>query len=80
VNHLPKFHLNRTVNELENAVLQKLHKPEMKSLVPGGIKPTHGGSYCTKITKNNVFAQYSHRLKESSLLPGDSSQKNPELG
>jgi len=28
VNHLPKFHLNWTVNKSENAVLRKLHKLE----------------------------------------------------
>jgi len=28
MDHLSKFHLNQTVNELGNAVLQKLRKPE----------------------------------------------------
>jgi len=28
LNHLPKFHINRTVNETENAVLRKLREPE----------------------------------------------------
>ena len=33
VNHLPKFHLNRTVNESGNTILQKLRKLE-KFVVP----------------------------------------------
>ena len=28
MDHLSKFHINRTVNELGNAVLRKLRKPE----------------------------------------------------
>jgi len=28
VKHLPKFHLNRTVNKAGNAILQKLRRPE----------------------------------------------------
>jgi len=37
MNLLSKFHLNRTVNELGNAILQKLCKPE-KFVAPSAQK------------------------------------------
>ena len=61
--HLPKFHLNRTVNESENAVLQKLRKLEklvapsarISSLEPGSTKLLLGGSCSAKIRKTTFF-------------------------
>jgi len=44
-------------------------------VAPSGIKPAPGGTCCSKSTKNSIFAQYSHRLTESPLPTGGSSQK-----
>jgi len=59
VKHLPKFHLNRTVNEAGNAVLWKLRRLE-KSVAPGGMKLASGGCCSTKSTKNSVFRESEH--------------------
>jgi len=52
VKNLPKFHLNQTVNESENAILRKLRRlgklvarsARISSLAPGGTKLPPGGS------------------------------------
>jgi len=88
--HLSKFHLNRTVNESGNIVLQKLHRlekcclPMTKSFLRA--KQHHKPSawrwdttawrfLLRKNTKNSVITQCSCRLAKSSLLPSNSSQK-----
>ena len=85
VKHLPKFHLNRTVNEVGNTVLQKLNKLE-KSVAPGGMKLAPGGSCSTKSTKNSIFRELENhaslvwRLTANGLPPGSSCcSRNPEI-
>ena len=61
--NLPKFHLNRTVNESGNAVLRKLRRPgklvapsaRISSPAPGGTKLPPGGSSSAKIQKTAFF-------------------------
>jgi len=63
VKNLPKFHLNRTVNESAIVVLRKLRRlgklvaPSaiISSLAPGGTKLPPGGSCFAKIRKIAFF-------------------------
>ena len=75
MDYLSKFHLNRTVNKAENAVLRKLRRLE-KLMAPGGMKLAPSGSCSTKSTKNSVFRQSEHhaslvwRLAVTNVPPG----------
>jgi len=63
MDHLSKFHLNRTINEPKNAILKKLREPKKlvapsaqnSSLAPGGTNPAPGGSCSAKIRKIVFF-------------------------
>jgi len=94
MDHLSKFHWNRTINELENAVLQKLHKlekwwrlaPRSKDVAPGGTELPPGGFCFAKNTKNNVFRESEQHaslvwcLAAKWVPPGGSCcSKNPEI-
>jgi len=63
MDHLPKFHLNRTVNEpemqfYENCMNQKNWwrlTPRIRRLAPGGTKLLPDGYCCAKSTKTTFF-------------------------
>jgi len=82
VNNLPKFHLNRTGNELENAGLQKLRRLG-KFVVPGGMKAAPGDTCSVKTRKTTFFVNRTPHLSpdDSSLPPGGaySSGKIPDF-
>jgi len=85
MDYLSKFHLNRTVNEMRNAVLRKLRRPE-KSMAPSGMKLVPGGSCSTKSTKNNIFHEIKHHtsliwcLAVTNVPPGGSCySRNPNI-
>jgi len=67
VKNLPKIHLNRTVNESGNAVLQKVRRPgklvapsaRISSLATGGTKLPSGGSCSAKIRKTAFFMNHN---------------------
>jgi len=67
VKHLPKLHLNWTVNEVGNAVLRKLRRLE-KLVVPGGMKLAPS-DICSAKTRKIAF--FVNRTPHSS--PGGSS-------
>jgi len=88
---MSKFHLNQTVNEPENAVLQKLREPE-KLVAPSArnqepvawrYKPSAGRFLVCKITENNVFRESEHhaslvwRLAAKRVPPGGSCTYEP---
>jgi len=94
MDHLSKFHLNRTVNESENAVLQKLRELEKWwRLAPIYQKPsawrykTNAGRFLfCENTKNNIFRESEYhasmvwRLAADWVLPGGScSSRNPAV-
>jgi len=91
VNHLPKFHLNRSVNESGNTILRKLHKLE-KYVTPSAhklkawrlavskLRPAVPAA--RKVRKNSVFhsvciAWQSHPCRQAVL---HKKKKNPKLG
>jgi len=94
MDHLSKFHLNRTINKSENASLRKLCEPE-KLVVPSAQNQTTSasgtkippGGYCyAKSTKNSVFHESTHhaplvwRLAANMVPPsGSCSSRNPEI-
>jgi len=92
MDHLSKFHLNRTVNEQGNAVLRKLHElekwwrpaPKIRKVAPGGTILLPGGSCSAKNMKNNVFRESEYytslvwRLAANWVLLGGSCNfRNP---
>ena len=79
VNHLPNFYLNRTVNEQENVVLQKLCRLE-KSVAPGGMKPAPGDTCSAKSTKNSIFLHYVRVAWRSHLCHQAIHHKKPRIG
>ena len=75
MDHLSKFHLNRTVNELENQFHENCTNqknwwrlaPRIRRLAPGGTKLPPGGTKlpldgycCAKSMKNNIFRESTH--------------------
>jgi len=94
MDHLSKFHLNRTVNEPENLVLWKLRKPEKwwrltprsEDVAPGGTELAPCGSCSAKNTKNSIFRESEHHtsllwhLAANWMPPGGScSSRNPDI-
>ena len=94
VNHLPKFHLNWTVNEMGNAVLKKLRElqklwclaPKIRKVAPGGTILLPGGSCFAKNMKNNVFPESDHHTSlvwclTAKWVPpsGSCCSRNPEI-
>jgi len=82
VNNLPKFHLNRTVNESRKAVLQKLRRLG-KSVAPSSMKATPDDT-CSAKTRKIVFFVNStpHSSPGGSSLPlggADSYGKIPDF-
>ena len=91
MDHLSKFHLNRTVNESGNAVLQKLHEPE-KLVAPSAqnqehgawrYKPSVGRFLFPENTKNSIFHESEYhaslvwRLAAKWVPPGGSCTCEP---
>jgi len=68
MDHLSKFHLNRTVNELGNAILRtpanqkKVVAPSAQKwkVTPSGTVLPPGGPCCAKSTKNSIFREPEH--------------------
>jgi len=94
MDHLPKFHLNQTVNELRNVVLRKLCKLEKRwRLAPRNQEPgawrykTSGWQILfRKNMKNSVFHESEHhaslvwRLAANWLPLGDFyCSRNPKI-
>jgi len=82
MDYLSKFHLNRTVNESKNAVLQKLCRPG-KLVAPGGMNAAPGDT-CSAKTRKIAFFVNKTTLSSpggSSLPPGGtySSGKMPDF-
>jgi len=94
MDHLPQFHLNRTVNEPGKAVLRKLRKlekwlrlaPRSEDVAPDGTELAPGGTCSAKITKNSIFRESKHhtsliwRLATNWVPPSDSYRfKDPKI-
>jgi len=95
MDHLSKFHLNRTINEPGNVVLQKLHerenggalRPEIRSLKPEAwqYKTSIERFLFCKNTKNIIFRESEHPASlvwclAAMASPGGSyCSRNPEI-